>query len=93
MNEAQYPIQSATRLTGLSAHVIRIWEQRYRAVEPQRTPTRRRLYSPGEIERLKLLRGVTLAGYSIGQVAQLRTDKQGGPWAHPPASRPALRAP
>jgi len=78
MSEAQYPIQLAARLTGLSAHVIRIWEQRYRAVEPQRTPTRRRLYSPGEIERLKLLRDVTLAGYSIGQVAQLPTDKLGG---------------
>jgi len=45
MNEAQYPIQLGARLTGLSAHVIRIWEQRYRAVEPQRTATKRRLYS------------------------------------------------
>ncbi len=32
MNEAQYPIRLVARLTGLSAHVIRIWEQRYRAV-------------------------------------------------------------
>jgi len=78
MNEAQYPIQLAAGLTGLSAHVIRIGEQRYRAVEPQRTPTKRRLYSPGQIERLKLLRYVTLAGSSIGQVAQLPTDKLGG---------------
>jgi hypothetical protein len=28
MNEAQYPIQLVARLIGLSAHVIRIWEQR-----------------------------------------------------------------
>ncbi len=71
MNEAQYPIQLVARLTGLSAHVIRIWEQRYRAVEPQRTATRRRLYSQRDIERLNLLREVTHAGHSIGQVAQL----------------------
>lgn len=77
MNEAQYPIQLVARLTGLSAHVIRIWEQRYRAVEPQRTPTKRRLYSQREIERLNLLRDVTLAGHSIGQVAQLPTGKLG----------------
>jgi len=30
MNEAQYPIQLVARLTGLSAHGIRIYEQRYR---------------------------------------------------------------
>jgi len=77
MTEAQYPIQLVARLTGLSAHVIRIWEQRYRAVEPQRTATKRRLYSQRDIERLNLLRDVTHAGHSIGQVAQLPTDKLG----------------
>jgi DNA-binding transcriptional MerR regulator/methylmalonyl-CoA mutase cobalamin-binding subunit len=77
MTEAQFPIQLAARLTGLSAHVIRIWEQRYRAVQPQRTATKRRLYSQGDIERLTLLRGLTQAGHSIGQVAQLPTDKLG----------------
>ncbi len=52
MDEAQYPIQFVARLTGLSAYVIRIWEQRYRVVAPQRTATKRRLYSQSEIERL-----------------------------------------
>jgi DNA-binding transcriptional MerR regulator len=61
----------------LSAYVIRIWEQRYRAVEPRRTATQRRLYSQREIERLNLLRDATQAGHSIGQVAQLPTDKLG----------------
>ena len=75
MNEAQYPIRLVARLTGLSAHVIRIWEQRYRAVEPQRTSTKRRLYSQRDIERLNLLRDLTQAGHSIGQVAQLPMDK------------------
>src|SRR5512136_1241637 len=77
MNEAQYPIQLVARLTGLSAHVIRIWEQRYRAVQPERTATKRRLYSQRDIERLNLLRDLTQAGHSIGQVAQLPTDKLG----------------
>lgn len=77
MNEAQYPIQWVARLTGLSAHVIRIWEQRYRAVEPQRTATKRRLYSQRDIERLNLLRDATHAGHNIGQVAHLPTDKLG----------------
>jgi MerR family transcriptional regulator, light-induced transcriptional regulator len=65
MTEAQYPIQLVARLTGLSAHVIRIWEQRYRAVEPQRTATKRRLYSQRDIERLNL-----------GRLAQTRATGQ-----------------
>ncbi|MBM3878514.1 MAG: MerR family transcriptional regulator [Verrucomicrobia bacterium] len=75
MTDANYPIQMVARMTGLSAHAIRIWEQRYRAVEPQRTPTKRRLYSPSDIDRLRLLREVTLAGHSIGQVARLPMDR------------------
>src|SRR5512145_2498532 len=75
MADAHHPIQVASRLTGLSAYVIRIWEQRYNAVEPQRTRTNRRLYSPRQIERLNLLRAVTQAGHSIGQVARLPTGK------------------
>lgn len=75
MSDAQYPIQLVARLTGLSAHVIRIWEQRYRAVEPHRTSGNRRLYSQRDIERLNLLRDATRTGHSIGQVASLPTDK------------------
>lgn len=75
MSEAHFPIQLVARLTGLSAHVIRIWEQRYRAVEPSRTPSNRRLYSQGDVDRLNLLREATLAGHSIGQIARLPLAK------------------
>jgi MerR family transcriptional regulator, light-induced transcriptional regulator len=75
MRDAQYPIQLVSRLTGLSSHLIRIWEQRYQAVAPHRTPGNRRLYSHSDIERLNLLRDITLAGHRIGQVARLPTHK------------------
>jgi methanogenic corrinoid protein MtbC1 len=71
MKDAKFPIQVAARLTGLSPYVIRIWEQRYRAVEPSRTPTKRRLFSQTDLERLSLLRDATHAGHSIGRVARL----------------------
>src|SRR5512136_2622191 len=74
MPEAHHPIQLAARLTGLSTHVIRIWEQRYHAVEPKRTPTNHRLYSQRDIERLTLLRDVTRAGHNISQMARLSND-------------------
>lgn len=91
MPDAHHPIHLAARLTGLSTHVIRIWEQRYRAVEPKRTPANHRLYSSGEIERLTLLRDLTRAGHNIGQVARLSTDKLRALAASTPA--PELQTP
>jgi MerR family transcriptional regulator, light-induced transcriptional regulator len=75
MADAHHPIQLAARLTGLSTHVLRIWEQRYHAVRPRRTSANHRLYSPNDIERLSLLREVTQAGHNIGLVAHLTNDK------------------
>ncbi len=72
--EQRYPIKIVVRRTGLTPHVIRVWEKRYQAVLPMRTPTNRRLYSKADIERLLLLRWATLAGYSIGQIAQLAKE-------------------
>ncbi len=63
------------RKTGLSPHVIRMWEKRYGAVTPARTETRRRHYTDTEIARLVLLRQATLLGHSIGQIANLPTDQ------------------
>jgi DNA-binding transcriptional MerR regulator/methylmalonyl-CoA mutase cobalamin-binding subunit len=75
MVDAHQAIKVVARRTGLSAHVIRIWEKRYGAVEPERTGTNRRLYSDEQIERLSLLRDLTRAGHSIGHVAKLPTGK------------------
>jgi DNA-binding transcriptional MerR regulator/methylmalonyl-CoA mutase cobalamin-binding subunit len=71
MAESIHTIQSVVRRTGLTAHVIRVWERRYGAVKPGRTLTNRRRYSEEEVERLALLRDLTRDGYSIGAVAQL----------------------
>ncbi len=70
-----HPIKVVARRTGLSPHVIRAWEKRYKAVTPRRTPTNRRVYLTEDIERLILLRRATLAGRSIGQIAQMPTDE------------------
>ena len=70
-----HPIRVVARRTGMSPHLIRMWERRYAAVEPQRTDTGRRLYTDEDIERLILLRRVTQAGESIGQIAQLSREE------------------
>ena len=70
-----HAIRVVTRRTGLSAHVIRVWERRYGAVEPVRTPTNRRLYTDADIERLRLLHMATKAGHSIGRIATLPDER------------------
>jgi methylmalonyl-CoA mutase cobalamin-binding domain/chain len=71
MSIGHHSIQSVARRTGLTPHVIRIWEKRYAAVQPTRTETNRRLYSDAEVERLQMLRRAIEAGHSIGAIAGL----------------------
>jgi len=73
--DLQHPIKVVARRTGLSQHVIRVWEKRYGAVEPARTETNRRLYSETEIERLHLLCQLTQAGHGICRIAKLPTER------------------
>lgn len=67
------PIQLASKLSGLSQHVIRIWERRYSALSPSRTGTNRRMYCEEAVKRLKLLKALTENGHRIGGVARLTT--------------------
>jgi len=43
MTDKRYPILPAAFLTGLSPHVIRIWDQRQHAVEPRKPKSEARL--------------------------------------------------
>ena len=69
--EITYPLGAATRLTGLSAEVLRAWERRYGAVQPPRTPGGTRRYRAQDLERLRLLKAAVEAGHRISDVAQL----------------------
>ena len=66
-----HPIAVAAERTGLSQDVLRIWERRYRAVEPKRDALGQRAYTDADLHRLRLLHGATRAGRSISQVARL----------------------
>ena len=66
-----YPMRVVSRLTGLTADTIRVWERRYQAVKPERTRGNKRRYTGSQVRRLVLLRRATELGHSIGQVAPL----------------------
>ncbi len=73
--EPRHRMKIVAQRSGLSPHVIRVWEKRYDAVEPDRSETNRRLYSDDDIARLALLRALTESGHSIGQIASLTTGQ------------------
>ena len=69
-----HPISVVAERTGLSRDVLRVWERRYGAVEPMRTPGGQRLYSNEHIDRFRLLAAATRHGRNIGVVAGLSND-------------------
>lgn len=69
-----YQIAAVSKLTGLSLDTIRAWERRHALVKPERDGRGVRLYSPGDIERLKLAKEATLLGHAIRRVAAMTDD-------------------
>lgn len=66
---ASHTIGAVVRRTGLSQHVIRVWEKRYKAITPYRTETNRRLYRDSDVVRLNLLKQLIDNGHRIGNIA------------------------
>jgi DNA-binding transcriptional MerR regulator/methylmalonyl-CoA mutase cobalamin-binding subunit len=71
---SSFSIKAAAQRTGLTPHVIRAWERRYGAIDPERSAGKHRLYSEEDVERLALLRRAVCSGHSIGKIARLPTD-------------------
>ena len=74
MVEPRYRIGAVARLSGVSTHLIRVWERRYEALEPDRSGGGARLYSQADLERLRLLKLATDRGHAIGQIARLKRE-------------------
>lgn len=70
---ARHPIAVVADRTGLSQDVLRVWERRYSAVQPERGSDGKRRYTDADIERLSLMRAATSAGRNVGAVAKLST--------------------
>jgi len=84
-----HPIAVVAKRTGLSRHVLRVWERRYAAVEPTRTAGGQRLYSDEQVDRFRLLASVTKRGRNISMVAALPTEELERLAAEDEAQRPA----
>ncbi len=65
---SRYSIKDLERLSGVKAHTIRIWEQRYNLLQPDRTDTNIRLYNDQDV---KLLLNVSLLLKHGGKISHI----------------------
>ena len=66
-----YSIKDLEQLSGIKAHTLRIWEQRYNLLSPKRTDTNIRYYDDAD---LKLILNVALLndnGFKISKIASM----------------------
>jgi DNA-binding transcriptional MerR regulator len=72
---SSYTIKDLEQISGIKAHTIRIWEQRYQFLQPQRTETNIRSYSG---EELKVILNVSLLnkyGFKISHIDKMSTSE------------------
>lgn len=70
-----YRIGAVSRLTGIPADTLRVWERRYSVVSPARSGSRSRLYATEDITRLTLIKRLVDRGDAISRVAALSTEE------------------
>ena len=67
----EYSIGMTARLSGLSEHTLRKWEEQFEAVAPARTRGGDRRYTNADLQRLALLSGLVDEGHRIEDIAGL----------------------
>lgn len=66
-----FSISDLEQLSGVKAHTIRMWEQRYNLLRPVRTATNIRMYCDDDLRRLLNVTTLCGRGQRISQVAKL----------------------
>ena len=89
-----YSVKHAAAMTGIPADTLRMWERRYRVVEPVRSEGGYRLYDDAAIARLSAMRALVAAGWPPRLAAdQVRSGTTAGPIADPPPDPEVVLAP
>jgi DNA-binding transcriptional MerR regulator len=68
---AQYAIKDLEQLSGIKAHTIRIWEQRYGILKPQRSGANVRLYGDSDLKILLEVALLNEKGFKISKIAAM----------------------
>jgi DNA-binding transcriptional MerR regulator/methylmalonyl-CoA mutase cobalamin-binding subunit len=89
-------IGELSRRSGVSPELLRAWERRYGLLRPERSSGGLRLYSPSDLERVRVMRRHMAEGLAAREAADLATratvgDRAGTPVFDPASARAELR--
>jgi MerR family transcriptional regulator, light-induced transcriptional regulator len=71
-----FTIKELEALSGIKAHTIRIWEQRYHFLKPSRTETNIRRYSNDELKDLLTVALLNRYGYKISRIDSMSHEQR-----------------
>ncbi|CAH0998845.1 HTH-type transcriptional repressor CarH [Neolewinella maritima] len=75
---AVYSIKDVEKLTGIRAHTLRAWEQRYDLVTPRRSSTNVRYYLDEDLQELTTVAVLNKHGYKISKIAAMSCAERAG---------------
>jgi MerR family transcriptional regulator, light-induced transcriptional regulator len=70
-----YSIRDLEILSGIKAHTLRIWEQRFRIIEPKRTVTNIRFYDDEDLKKILNISLLNQNGYKISKIAEMQDEE------------------
>jgi DNA-binding transcriptional MerR regulator len=73
-----YSIKDMENFSGIKAHTIRIWEKRYKILEPARKDSNIRMYSESELKKILNVAYLNKNGYKISKISVLDEDQLTG---------------
>lgn len=78
----KYSIKDVETLSGIQAHTLRIWEQRYNFIQPERTDTNIRYYSDQQLIYILNVAFLNQTGYKISKLAKMSSSEINDEIAH-----------
>jgi MerR family transcriptional regulator, light-induced transcriptional regulator len=70
-----FTIKDLENLSGIKAHTIRIWEQRYTFLKPQRTDTNIRYYTNDELKKVLNIALLNKYGFKISHIDKMNAQE------------------
>ncbi len=70
-----FSISQLSQFSGIKPHTIRIWEQRYNALKPNRSEGNTRYYENSQLRRLLNIVSLTESGYRVSQLGSMTDEK------------------
>lgn len=73
--DSKYSIKDLEQLSGIKAHTLRAWEQRYNLIEPHRTETNIRYYVDDHLKKILNIAVLVKSGMRISKVAEMSHEE------------------